>query len=401
MRNPILPVLAVASFVVFALSGSLFDAGRPDFFYLADAFLHGRTWLDVRLGAADVIVEGSRIYVPFAPFPAIALMPLVALVGPELAASWQPLVNGGLAATSVVLVWVLAGRLGVASPRDRFWLAVLFGFSTQIWWVTTRGGVWHTGHLVAAVLTLLALVEGVGSRRPVVLGLLVGAAFLSRAPLALAIPYFAWLVLERRADREERGLGGAVARLRAIRSWPWGALARYALAVLPAIAFFLWYNADRFGSPFTSGYGEATLNSWLARQRALGLFSLAHLPMNLDYLFVRIPAAYDRFPWFRPDGLGMSILLTSPGLLLAVLADWRRPTTIALGLTALAVLVPSLLYYGGGWYQYGYRYALDSIPFVVALCALAAARHGMGARWRLLILFGVVVGAGGLYWAVN
>ena len=24
-----------------------FDAGRGDFFYLADAFLHGRTWLDV------------------------------------------------------------------------------------------------------------------------------------------------------------------------------------------------------------------------------------------------------------------------------------------------------------------------------------------------------------------
>ena len=27
-----------------------FDAGRGDFFYLADAFLHGRTWLDFRPG---------------------------------------------------------------------------------------------------------------------------------------------------------------------------------------------------------------------------------------------------------------------------------------------------------------------------------------------------------------
>ena len=42
---------------------------------------------------------------------------------------------------------------------------------------------------------------------------------------------------------------------------------------------------------------------------------------------------------------------------------------VALALTAAAVLIPSLLYYGGGWLQYGYRYALDSIPFVIALWA--------------------------------
>ena len=34
--------LVVGSFVVFLLSARTFDATRPDFFYLADAFLHGR-----------------------------------------------------------------------------------------------------------------------------------------------------------------------------------------------------------------------------------------------------------------------------------------------------------------------------------------------------------------------
>ena len=38
-------------------------------------------------------------------------------------------------------------------------LAVLFGFSTQILWVTTRGGVWHTGHLIATILTFACLIE--------------------------------------------------------------------------------------------------------------------------------------------------------------------------------------------------------------------------------------------------
>jgi hypothetical protein len=65
------------------------------------------------------------------------------------------------------------------------------------------------------------------------------------------------------------------------------------------------------------------------------------------------------------------------------------------------VLVPSLLYYGGGWWQFGYRYALDCFPFVLALCAMAAARGGIGWRWRLLILFGVGVNLYGVYWNLN
>ncbi len=105
-----------------------------------------------------------------------------------------------------------------------------------------------------------------------------------------------------------------------------------------------------------------------------------------------------RFPFLAPDGFGMSILLTSPGLLLAARADWRQRQTVLLGATAVLVLIPSLLYYGGGWFQFGYRYALDAIPFVMAICALAAARGGIGRRWQAAILFGAVVNFSGVLW---
>ena len=53
----------------------------------------------------------------------------------------------------------------------------------------------------------------------------------------------------------------------------------------------------------------------------------------------------------------------------------------------MAVLIPTLLYYGGGWLQYGYRYFLNSVPFVMALCGLATVRQGeVGVGWRLLIV---------------
>src|SRR6478672_7770872 len=105
--------LAVFAFVVYWLSNRLFDATRGDFFYLADAFLHGRTWLDVRLGYQDVIVIGDRIYVPFAPFPAIALMPIVAIFGPAIADQWETGINAALAASVVGLAWWYTARVGV------------------------------------------------------------------------------------------------------------------------------------------------------------------------------------------------------------------------------------------------------------------------------------------------
>lgn len=68
----------------------------------------------------------------------------------------------------------------------------------------------------------------------------------------------------------------------------------------------------------------------------------------------------------------------------------------------VAVLIPTLLYYGGGWLQYGYRNFLDSVPFVMAMCGLAAVyRRGIGDGWKAAIVFGTVVMAVGVYWAYN
>jgi hypothetical protein len=281
---------------------------------------------------------------------------------------------------------VLTGRLGVRRVIDRFGICLLLGFSTQIWWVATRGGVWHTGHLIATILTLGCLLELWGGRRAWLIGLMAGAAFLTRAPLAFAVPVYALFLADGWRPRE----------------WPWRDWVWLALGVLPSVVFFFWYNWARFGTPLESGYALASLPEFLEIQRQQGLFALAHVGMNLDYLFLKLPQAIPKPPWFYPDGFGMSVFFTSPGLLMAVGADWRDRRAWLLLLAAAAVLVPTLLYYGGGWLQYGYRYFLDSIPFIVALCALAVARWGrIPLIGWLLIGLGVLIGLAGVYWAYN
>ncbi len=111
-------------------------------------------------------------------------------------------------------------------------------------------------------------------------------------------------------------------------------------ASLPSIVVFFAYNQVRFGSPWESGYGLATLPPFLEAQRQIGLFALAHIPMNLDYFLFHMPTIISSFPFFKPDGLGLSVLLTSPGLLFAFQADWRRPRAWWLAGAAIAVADP-------------------------------------------------------------
>ena len=426
--------LVLVSFVVYLLGARLYNAGRGDYFYLADSFLHGRTWLEANLPPFDDVLVNGKLYIPFGPLPAVLFMPLVALVGPDTAITWQPIVDAAIAAFDVWLVWLLVGRLGVTRLSDRTWLAVLFGFSTAMWWITTRGGVWHIAELVGPALTLLALLELQGHRRAWLIGLLAGAAFLTRTVLVVTVPFFAlWYLLDLRGPAADEpraadttlttgpgeehptaaptslaasegrsviaaaSLGTRVAAL--AQRLPLDQWADIVILFLPALFITFWYDEVRFGSLFETGYGISYLLPWLEIERDQGMFSVVHLSMNLDLLFTHLPAFSTTFPFLQPDGYGMSVFLTSPALLVALRADRhdRRVWILASGF--VATLVPSLLYYGGGWIQYGYRYILDAIPFLMALTALAVARHGLGIGWKVLIVFGVLINAIGVYWA--
>ena len=401
VRSPVVwagVLLAIASFFVYWLSNRAFDATRGDLFYLADAFLRGKTNIPFALGPFDIIYFKSLIYVPFAPFPALVLAPIVALTGPAVADQWEPVINAVLAAAVVLCAWWVSGRIGAGKVRDRLAMAILLGFSTQIWWVTTRGGVWHTGHLIATILSLLLLAEMFGRKRGLLMGLLIGAAFLTRAPVAFITPAVALWLVASWSDV----VGGGRSIGERISALPWRGWVLLGIGLLPALAFFLWYNLVRFDDPLESGYAMATLPEWLEAIRRQGLFSTTHVPMNLEYLFWKLPAFTAAFPYFRPDGLGMSVLLTSPALLLAVRAPWRDSRSWLLLFGAVAVLIPTLLYYGGGWLQYGYRYFLDSIPFLWALVAMGIASRGSLRWWGwLLIGWGVLMGLGGVYWAYH
>ena len=186
------------------------------------------------------------------------------------------------------MCWWLVGRLGVSRLRDRFWLALLFGFSTQILWITTRGGVWHTGQLIATLLTLRLPPRAVGQ----------AAGVAHRAAGGRRVP-----------DPGAAGVRGAVLRP-AARARPGRSADRLGPRLLSTAARAgsrgargaCWRSAScrrsSSSSPTTrsaSGRRSSRATRWRRCRRSSrssarsGLFSLAHVPMNLDYLFFHLP----------------------------------------------------------------------------------------------------------------
>jgi hypothetical protein len=381
------PVPWLLLIVVFAFwwfgAGTLWRSSHwAHYIYLADAFLHGHLDL-VRTpnDAGDMAQVGQKLYVVFGPFPALLLMPLVPLFARETP---DVLV---LALTALVGVWAfhaLLARLHGTQDRARLACATLtFALGTAMHYGAAMGNVWLHAQITATVLQVCALLAAANGRA-LATGLLLGLTVLTRPTTTLAMPFAAWVLWSRR----ERDPGTAVPGRR-----QWIAVC---LPILAAAALHAAYNQARFGSPTDAGYHYILMGpEFEALVKQYGRFSVHFLPANLYGWLLRPPHWNGR--GLVPDPHGMSLMLTTPYLLLAL---WPRKVG-RLEILALAnfviISVPSLLYYNDGWVHFGQRFALDGIALALLAASFGAARAPL-ALVATLTAWGVLVGAWGLQW---
>jgi hypothetical protein len=114
-------------------------------------------------------------------------------------------------------------------------------------------------------------------------------------------------------------------------------------------------------------------------------------------------------PLALPRDIGMSVVLTSPALLLAVAAfrdRSRRRLVAAATIAVLLVTVANLMHFSQGWVQFGYRFSNDTVPFALVLVALGFSRlvdRVPRPRWAMplaigLIVVSVAINAWGVMW---
>ena len=384
-------VLFLASLAAYALSSDGFLAHQslaPHFVYQADAFLHGQLSLTVARppNLNDWVLQEGRWYVSFPPFPALVMVPFVALFGLSFNDVAFTLF---FSAANVALLYRLLRRL---QPERAEWehvaFALIYGFGTLAWSCGIRGEVWFTAETMGVTLTLLFLHASLGARHPVLAGLAVGCATITRTPLVFSAVFFLFEALSPDKPLEW-------GTLRDPQRWR-AALPRivpYAAAIAAVGVPMAWMNYARFGSFGEFGHSHLYANRVNPQIHRFGLFHYAFLERNLHDAFTRLPEVQ-----FNPlkvgfNGEGMSLFVTTPLFLYLFWPKERPRLHRALWLTTALVAVPGFFYQNSGYYQFGFRFSLDYTPYLIVLLALGSRRF-TGLFW-LAALAGVAVNAWG------
>jgi hypothetical protein len=366
----LLPLVALAA--MFGLTG-LKQTTYDNYVYLADAWRHGRLWIEFPGDFLDAVPFHGRAYVIQGPTPALLLFPFVWFFGQD---TNQTILSAALGAIAVFAALRLCRNLGVA-PGPAIVLTAFLFFGTSMFVCAALGAVWGLAHVSAAAFTLLALAELYGRRRPWIVAVWALAAAFSRLPLLAAVPvYFVLLSLEPERRRE---------------------LIWFAAICLGVAPLAVWYNEARWGTFVDMGFTIFYRIMDITQPRTGVPFSLANIPRQFQAFFWSDPPFAGRFPWLKFGDFGTSLAWTSPALVLA--AGARTARSVPLWVLLAVSAAPAFLYFEPGGLQFGMRHALDFEPFLFALIAMSAAQRPIP-RWGLALLgYSIAIGfAGAFVW---
>lgn len=359
-------------------------ASRPaqQFSELAQSFLHSHLYFLQPIGGIgqDPVLYNHHEYWSEGAFPVITLLPFVALFSIFHIFFYQGYLDWVFVLGTLYFVYMLARRFRY-TIEDSLTLTLGFALGSAFVGVAVVSSGWVYAQVVCTFLLFWGLYEYFTRKRWWLIGTLCACIFLTRATAVPIILFFALEAWQGRAT---------ISRL-----------ARLLSLVLPftlAACVQGLYNFLRFHNPLNGGYQYQLIASDSAASRALGVFSVQHIPANLFSLLLGAPQAVLRttsswtlkFPFIRNNEYGMSIFLTSPYFLYLLGRKWAVFTKTARNLLVAAACscFSVLCFYGIGRNQFGYRYSLDFLPelFVVFMIVYRVEHERLSRGMKFLLL---------------
>lgn len=365
--------------------------GKAYFHELAEAYLHGRLYLEDPSQTHDLTFYNGHWYVANPPLVALLMIPWVALRGANtLNTVVFSIIFGALNAALVFLILQEASRKGWTKLplSDNLWLTLMFAFGSVHWYIAIIGKMWFMSQIVTITFLAIAVLLAMEKAPAWLCGASLGLAMVARPNILLAFPLLLGITAQLMQD-EARKLN-----YRKLAEW-------MVWAILPlffVVLGLLWYNYARFGHPLDYGYMNENVADFMAADlKNYGTFHPHFILRNLKVMFLGLPVWKPECGKWAPQVAGMSIFLTTPALLWLVRSF--RKTPVAIGAWSAILLLVGLLanYYNTGAWQYGYKYLLDFIVPVMMLMGMAA---GKRVSWlmRVLILVGVGMSVIGISW---
>jgi hypothetical protein len=410
----------------------------PHFVYQADAWLHGKASIDPPIKGDDwakvetvrlddgTEVSGRRLktrpffktmdgeeiamprlresvsavhYMSFPVFPALLMIPSALIGGRDGNDTIPTLLFAALILPLGLLVMRRLREAGLSkrTETDDLWLVAALAFGTVLFFSAVQGKVWFTAHVVGVVLALVYAWASIEARHPIIAGLALGAAAMTRTPMAFMFPLFvfeAWRYAARHVSDAEGPEASASGSLNlkkgkaAVRKAIVKPLVRFAIPIVAIAIVGMIYNIVRFGSPTEFGHSYLDVRQQVQIEQ-WGLANYHYLSRNLAVAFTLLPDILPRYPYVQIGGHGLAIWFTTPVLLFLLWPRQKPPIHRALWITVAAIALPALLYQNSGWFQFGYRFSLDYMVFLVML--LAIGMRPLGKLAKTLIVIGIVI----------
>lgn len=341
------------------------------FTLLADAFLKGHLYIEgIMPWLEKVPLDATKFYVVNPPIPAVISLPFVFLFGKNFPQQYIAHLVGAAITAILFLITIKITK----NIKKAIYIALLVGFGNIIWFLSSVGSIWYLGQITGILFLTIAVYEYYGKNRPILIGVLLFFACMSRIQLLLSIPFFILPVIKNKKY-----------------------ILKMLLGISPFFIFYPLYNYLRFGNIFQAGYTlipGITTEPWFSK----GPFHYSYIPNHLKAIFTSLPQISTDFPFVKPTLSGLPIWLTTPAFIYAFKNKIRDIKTLAIWVGIIGIAIVNFSYGSIGIAQFGYRYAVDFYPLLFLLIIHSIKDSNL--RWHhwLLLSVSIVVNTWGVLW---
>lgn len=311
----------------------------------------------------DLSIYNNKVYLYWPPFPTIFAIPFILIGGVNASDIYYTAFWASFGPVLLYLTLKQAAKTKIIpdiSEVNTILLTLFYAFGTVYFYLSVLGTVWFSSQVLSQLPLLLSLLmlfkyKENGRNQNFILSIvLFSFSFWSRTILFLTFPIYFYILLLKDNPKKKHLFIEVI--------------------ILLFINLFLFglYNYIRFGNYFENGLKlQNVYPKWQEIISSKGISNVIYFFQNAFYLLFNPIGFIKGFPFVRPDPEGNSIFTTSPlflllfGVFTRKLLKRRNISLIIFLLISGLIAIPILFYYGTGWIQFGYRYALDFIPFLI------------------------------------
>lgn len=333
----------------------------------------------------DVNSFNSHKYLPFPPIPAVVLIPFVYLF-PKITEQFVSILLGSL---NISLTYLLLKRF--SNAVNAILLSIFVAFGTVYFWVSIVGTSWNFSHIVSYTMITISLILATDPTRKYssfTSGLFFAFAGLSRLTVIASGLFF---VINYWKDKKN--------------------LIMFLTGAFLFVPIYLGYNYLRFGNLLETGYTkiyEGYINNgytysiqrvWFPESEHPKYMDPKSIPYHLYTMLIIPPEIKDlNILTSKPSPFGLGIIYMSP-LLLIIFTKLRKGIMeLQSWLGAVPIALLTFSHYAQGWVQFGYRFLVDFLPFLMIVMAL---KFRPSKANMLLLVISIFVTYWGTNWAIK